>query len=122
MKTLLWLDDCRDPMDKEIDWMIFSCLGRNCNIIWVKTYRDFIKYIQDNGLPDGINFDHDIENFHISKSSYIEKTGFDCAKWLVNYCIDNKLKLPKWYTHSANPVGKANIDGLLTNFKEKYKY
>ena len=47
------------------------------------------------------------------------ETGFDCAKWLVNYCIDNNKELPKWYKHSANPVGKENIDRYLTNFMIK---
>jgi hypothetical protein len=45
-----------------------------------------------------------------------EKTGFDCAKWLVEYCLDNKLQLPLYNIQSANPVGKANIDGLFKSF------
>jgi len=44
------------------------------------------------------------------------KTGYDCAKWLVNYCIDGNLILPKWNIQSSNPVGKDNINGLLTSF------
>jgi len=117
MKTLLWLDDCRDPMKN--DWMTFSCIGNNCEVVWVKTYRGFVEYIEQNGMPDGINFDHDIENFHITKSTYVEKTGMTCALWLVDYCMDNNVELPKWYTHSANPVGKKNIDRLLTNFMKR---
>lgn len=42
----------------------------------------------------------------------------DCAKWLVDYCIDNKERLPKIFVHSANPVGADNILGLLNNFKK----
>lgn len=50
-------------------------------------------------------------------STFSEKTGYDCAKWLVDYCIDNKLTLPKHvYVHSMNPVGKKNIQMLFTNF------
>jgi hypothetical protein len=45
-----------------------------------------------------------------------EKTGMDCAKWLVDYCLDNKLTLPLYNIQSANPSGKDNIDGLLKNF------
>lgn len=45
-----------------------------------------------------------------------EKIGYDCAKWLVEYYIDNKLKLPLYNIQSANPVGKENIDKLLKNF------
>ena len=40
----------------------------------------------------------------------------DCAKWLVDFCMDNKVELPKFYVHSANPVGADNIRGLLNNF------
>lgn len=48
----------------------------------------------------------------------LEKTGYDCAKWLVEYCLDNNLKLPKWNIQSANPVGKDNINGLLLSFSK----
>ena len=34
-KTLLWLDDYRDPFDKKIDLMIFSPIGKDINIKWV---------------------------------------------------------------------------------------
>lgn len=120
MKTLLWLDDYRNPFDKEIDWMVFSPIGRDCKIVWVKNYFQFKNWIEENGLPDGICFDHDLENFHITKSTYKEWTGYDCAKWLVNYCIDNELELPEYNVQSANPSGKENIIYLLENFKKVF--
>ena len=109
-KILLWLDDYRDP--EKNDWLVFSPIGRDVNIIWVKSYNEFIDYIINNSLPDGICFDHDLGG---------EKTGYDCAKWLVNYCIDNNLELPLYAIQSANPVGKENIDKLLTNFNKLNK-
>ena len=112
MKKLLWLDDYRDPSDKEQDWMVFSCLGRDCEIHWVKDYNEFTTWITENGLPDGINFDHDLEDYKENN----ETTGFHCAKWLVEYCMDNNKKLPKWSSHSANPVGRDNINNLLFNY------
>jgi hypothetical protein len=48
----------------------------------------------------------------------LAKSGFDCAKWLVDYCIDNKFQIPEWNIQSANPVGKENINGLLNNAKK----
>lgn len=51
--------------------------------------------------------------------SYCEKTGYECAKWLVSYCIDNKLKLPSYYVHSMNPVGAENIHGMMASY---YKF
>jgi hypothetical protein len=48
----------------------------------------------------------------------LEYNGMDSAKFLVNYCIDNNLKLPEFAVHSANPSGYENIKGLLDSFKK----
>ena len=133
MKSLLWLDDYRNPFDKEIDWMVFSPIGRDCSIIWVKSYTQFIEHIINNGLPTAICFDHDLglevafkaresgmSKRESRKLKQFEKTGYDCAKWLVDYCIDNNEKLPEWNCQSANPVGKDNINALLNNYKNTY--
>lgn len=115
--VLLWLDDVRNPFDNKVNWLVFSPIEQPYEVVWVKKYQEFISWISDNGLPDAICFDHDLENFHINKSSYIEYTGYDCAKWLVSYCIDNgNLNLPLYNIQSANPVGKDNIDNLLKNY------
>ena len=52
------------------------------------------------------------------KQQYKEKTGLECAKWLIDYCIDNNQELPNYLCHSQNPVGKDNILGLLDNFNK----
>jgi len=130
MKTLLWLDDIRNPFEDH--WGIsFSPIPSNelGHIEWVKSYAEFTKWIIDNGLPDAICFDHDLgmdialkareKGMSKRKSRALkqeEKTGFDCAKWLVDYCIDNNKSLPPYNIQSANPVGKENIDALLKNF------
>lgn len=75
-------------------------------VVWVKNYNEFIDWISDNGLPDKISFDHDLGEV---------KSGFDCAKWLVEYCIDNQNNIPNFVVHSANPVGAVNIRQLLLN-------
>jgi len=131
MKTLLWLDDIRNPY--EDNWLMFSPI-ENPNITWVKSYKEFIIWIEMFGLPDAICFDHDlgmevvlkarskgISKRKSRKLKQQEKTGYDCAKWLVDYCLDNKLDLPLYNIQSANPVGKENIDRLLKQFK-KYNY
>ncbi|HUH26208.1 MAG TPA: cyclic-phosphate processing receiver domain-containing protein [Flavobacterium sp.] len=76
--------------------------------IGLRSYAEFVFYIQQNGLPDFISFDHDLG---------LEESGFDCAKWLVNYCLETNLRLPEFEVHSQNPVGKQNIESLLNNFK-----
>ncbi|WP_228409728.1 cyclic-phosphate processing receiver domain-containing protein [Chryseobacterium sp. T16E-39] len=90
----------------------------------VRNYRQFVNQIIQNGLPEMISFDHDLADMNSSDSDnlkFTEKTGYDCAKWLVEYCMDNHLNLPKFYSHSMNPVGKENILSLLENFKKVNK-
>ena len=110
-KTLLWLDDVRDPKTNMWhNWIAKSGFNPfNHNVVWVMTYDEFINHIKINGLPEVIFFDHDL-------GEEGELTGFDCAKWLVDYCIDNDLELPKWVIQSANPVGVDNINGLLVGY------
>ena len=138
MKTLLWLDDIRNPL--EDSWLVFSPIEQPFNVVWVKSYIGFVKYITDNGLPTAICFDHDLGDDHkkadngmiichhglaIGKDGYPicsgEKTGMDCAKWLVEYCMDNDKTLPLYNIQSANPVGKENIDSLLKNYLKHSK-
>jgi hypothetical protein len=118
----LFLDDVRsitDVYDNDKDFII------------VKNYEEFISWINSNGLPDFISFDHDLADEHynigidlyiedkpLDYSLYKEKTGMECAKWLINYCLDNNLKLPDFKVHSANPAGRDNILSILTNFKK----
>lgn len=115
-KTLLWLDDYRDPMEGQ--WLVFSPISGSFEVHWVKNYYQFVDWILANGLPTGICFDHDLDpNQGLTGLEIIdEKTGFDCAKWLVDYCIDNQKPLPLYNIQSANPVGKENIDKLLQNY------
>jgi len=122
MKTLLWLDDVRDP--SEDDWLVFSPIQRPFETVWVKNYQEFVDWITENGLPDGICFDHDLgftNEYYIEnnlESPDPDKTGMDCAKWLVEYCMDNNKTLPLFKSQSANPAGRSNILSLLINFKE----
>lgn len=117
----LYLDDIRTP--KTDGWEI------------VRTYDEFVKYIETNGVPDVISFDHDLAKEHTKyyfengghenppnplNQQFNEKTGYDAAKWLCEYCWTNGLPLPEWNVHSANPVGSDNIKFLLNNFQKKY--
>ena len=111
-KRLLWLDDKRNPFEN--NWLKFSPIEMPFETIWVKNYNEFISWIKENGLPDAICFDHDIEDF--SGLNGEELRGIDCAKWLVEYCLDNNLNVPRWNTQSSNPSGADNINGLLLSF------
>ena len=129
-KNLLWLDDLRNPFEgKWIEEFAPEYLNSG-SIIWVLNYEEFIEWIRKNGLPQKICFDHDLgEDVAIKLVSKgvnkkkarevkkLAKSGYDCAKWLVDYCIDHDLQIPDWDIQSANPVGKENINGLLINAK-----
>jgi hypothetical protein len=131
MTVFLWLDDIRNPFDNEWKDKIFATPPYQ--IVWVKNYQEFTTWIRDNGLPGAISFDHDLADEHytpeeywydyeVSKAyqesqNYQEKTGYDCAKWLVDYCMDNNLALPSYGVHSFNPVGADNIYYYLLNYQ-----
>lgn len=89
----------------------------------VRDYSQFVSYISKHGMPLFVSFDHDLADEHYYKNpngaSFKEKTGYDCAKWLIEYCMDKSLKFPNYQVHSMNPIGKENIVGLVENFKSK---
>ena len=133
MKKLIWLDDTRNPFDNNGSWLVFSPIEQPYCVVWCKKYDDFLEEIVYNGMPDAICFDHDLgmeivleaRSFGMSKRKSRElkkeaKSGYDCAKWLVDYCMEKSLNLPKWNIQSQNPVGAENIRGILLNF-EKFK-
>ena len=108
MRTLLWLDDKRDP--SMADWLLryapdFHYDGGN--VVWVKDYDEFVRWIEKNGLPYKIAFDHDLG---------LGKSGYDAAHYVVDYCLDNGTDLPLWTIQSSNTVGVENIDGLFRSF------
>ncbi len=118
-KRLLFLDDIRYPIEAYRYTKQDIFLRRDWHI--VRNYDQFVSRILEKGLPEMISFDHDLADEHYLKSDageLVEKTGYDCAKWLVEYCMENYLNLPKFYCHSMNPVGKENIERLLNNFKK----
>lgn len=90
----LYLDDLRIP--KTDGWSI------------VRSYDEFVSWVTSNGAPDVVSFDHDLGEDVM--------TGYDCVKWLVEYCIENNVTFPQWNVHSANPVGKENIERYIVNF------
>lgn len=113
VKKILWLDDYRNP-NEWMDYVKIPCpiIKEPCNIVWVKSYNEFVEYINICGLPDAIGFDHDLAD-----DSLNEKTGYDAAKFLVDYCLENNADLPEFWSQSTNPVGRENILRLLNNFK-----
>lgn len=136
-KVKLYLDDVRMPrhsypaMSRRTGTEASVYQNDDWNI--VRTYDEFVNWIKQNGLPDLISFDHDLADEHIQyyfdngghhnppnpqETTFTEKTGYDCAKWLVDYCVENNKSLPDYLVHSANPVGSLNILTYLNNAKK----
>lgn len=120
----LFLDDERLP--HRVTWITLPSGPWVC----VKNYNQFVNYIKQHGIPDFVSFDHDLADEHypagIAKTKpeydkYKEKTGYDCAKWLIEYCMDNNKQFPKYDVHSMNPVGKINIKSIIESFKSTIK-
>ena len=125
MKTALYLDDQRTPTTNPPD-------GYNpWNI--VRNYDEFKQWIDENGMPDYVSFDHDLGEEHmqdyfkyqangiaaINYNDFKEKTGLDCAKYMIQYAIDNNVNLPHLVgVHSHNPMGAVNIQSLVNSYKK----
>lgn len=121
----LYLDDQRtpknNPPDKYEPWNI------------VRNYDEFKDWIDKNGMPDYVSFDHDLGDEHIQDyykyqfngiaainyGDFKEKTGLDCAKYMIQYAMDNNISLPKLVgVHSHNPLGALNIQSLVNSYKK----
>ena len=130
-QTNIFLDDIREP-EHAFDYTNEKMFLEKKWIV-VRNYNEFVAHIESNGLPDFISFDHDLAHSHYTpehlwsdygasrkwqdEQVHEEKTGYECAKWLVDYCIVNNLKFPEYYCHSMNPVGKDNIVFIINLFK-----
>ena len=124
MKTALYLDDVRTPL---------ADLPNHAPWTVVRNYEEFTLHIMENGIPDFISFDHDLAPEHMNDyfnqvahqgyqhpnyDDYQEKTGLDCARFLVDYCQNHKLQLGRCAVHSHNPVGAVNIQSFINGFKK----
>jgi len=124
LKRSLYLDDQRTPTKTIPGYHPWEV---------VRNYDEFVAWIEKNGVPDLISFDHDLAEEHIqdyfnqklnigwqqpSYETYKEKTGLDCARWLCEHIQKNNLKLNRCSVHSHNPVGAANIQSYINGFKK----
>ena len=116
MKNRIYLDDVRTPIDPT--WIV------------VRSYDEFVAKVNEIGLENiqYISLDHDLGdsamrewhtnvyvNYKLDYNNITEKTGMDCAKWLVEQWLDGK-PVVEVYTHSANAIGSANIMGYINNY------
>lgn len=115
--TKIYLDDVRTPVDNT--WTV------------VRNYEEFISMITSIGLEniEIVSLDHDlgasamrewlhgvVRNYQINYDNITEKTGMDCAKWLVRQWMDG-APVVDVVVHSANAIGSANMMGYINNYR-----
>lgn len=104
MKTVIFLDDFRKPE---------QCFDTSqCIVFCAATFDEFVDVLNrtynEFNRVDEVWFDHDLgEN---------AGSGYDCAKYLVEFCIEKNMPLPEYHIQSNNPVGKLDIDSYLRSF------
>ena len=121
-KKRIYLDDIRTPISE--DWIV------------ARDYDDFVIRVRFIGLEniEVISLDHDLgenamieyynnvkPNYELNYDRIPEKTGMDCARYLVAEAMNKKIPLPTIYVHSANPIGAANIIGYINNYFRNHK-
>jgi hypothetical protein len=124
----IYLDDVRTPIPNTSthdtpEWTV------------VRSYDEFVEKITEIGLEnvDLISLDHDLGdtammewhtnvacNFTLDYNNITEKTGMDCAKWLVGKWFEGQ-PICTVMVHSANAIGAANIMGYINNFKHIHR-
>lgn len=112
-KYRVWLDDER-PMPKEYN-------------VHVKSACEAIKMIKE-GQVGEISLDHDLgeETTTTRWSDRFNRflavgTGYDVAKFLEEGAYTKTVRPIVWNIHSANPVGRDNMEMALKN-ADKYWY
>ena len=133
MRTVrIYLDDVRTPRSPNNEWIV----GIEEWTV-VRSYDEFVEKVKEVGLEniEVITLDHDLgdtamkeyfenvsPNYTLDYNNIHEKTGYDCAKWLVEYCTENGLPMPTYLIHSANPVGADNIRAILKRYTELHSF
>lgn len=102
---ILFLDDEREPAD--------ALIATGVEVVVCRNFNEAVSTTFLRGFPSHFCFDHDLGDN--------SKTGYDFAKWLVYTYLDNEPREIKYSIHSQNPVGVANIKGLLDGYNEFIK-
>ncbi|WP_347880808.1 cyclic-phosphate processing receiver domain-containing protein [Paraburkholderia sp. BCC1876] len=93
----LFIDDLRDAPSEE--WMV------------ARSSSEAIALAKERRCPARVSFDHDLGG---------DDTAMVVARWLVDTDLDCSGRfIPDHFNfsvHSANPVGAANIQGLLAAY------
>lgn len=131
MSYNLFLDDVRDPEQAMLyDRGVSLCLAsgiHHTEWVTVRSHADFVHMIKYGGLPDAVSFDHDLcfehmRHYHdvtrnvglIEYGNLKTPTGKASAEYLVEECRKQNMPLPRCFIHSANEVGRTEIQKVLS--------
>lgn len=87
---------------------------------WIiaRTMEQAKDYVREHGFPEYVSFDHDLGP---------DSEAIEFVHWLIELDMDEREKAQPntrflfsktfdFRVHSANPVGRQNIQGLLSNY------
>ena len=138
----LFLDDVRNPREATLwgETPVVSLIEKSKILEqeWetVRSYEEFVKFIQENGIPDVVSLDNDlwdvakeiatgptneelVKQFQmIGWQEFKIKTGAHCAQYLVDACRAYGRSIPTYYIHSANSAARPIIEEILENAKQ----
>ena len=77
--------------------------------ITIRSYSNFIFFLKNFELPDSISFNDELRE----EEQEGDNSTYDCARFLVLHCIENRLPLPRFQVNIL-PPHKINL--LLNNF------
>jgi hypothetical protein len=99
----IWLDDERDPTDP----IIQKNFGSTGDEVWIKTADECIEMLKS-GRVSSISLDHDLGPEEAG-------TGYDVAVWIEEAAYNKGIPKLGMRVHSANPVGRKNMERALIN-------
>ncbi len=88
VKMKLWIDDIREPPDES--WC------------WVKSSEEAMCMFGADVTE--ISFDHDLGG---------DDTAMPVVRWIEELAHSGEIARFKWSIHSANPVGRANLEAAM---------
>jgi hypothetical protein len=119
----LWLDDERDPRVVLAPDNGEACLGtRYAQYVenglldvdwrWAKSVDHAIRMVEEYGLPNTMALDHDL-----GCDAKRPDERYDAVRFL-RWLFENGYGVPRWYVHSANPVGRENIESYMRSWEK----
>lgn len=92
----VWIDDLREPPDHSWDWVTTS-----------EAAIALLTFFAEPGMlwcpREAVSFDHDLG-------------GDDTSRPVVLWMINNNFRFDNYYVHSASPVGREWLTGMIDRY------